>query len=257
VLPFVDTHCHLLAGLDDGPAAWDEALEMCRIVCADGARAVAATAHQGDGWPDVTPGRIVQATKELEQRLAQARIPLDVYPCAEVMACPELVEGWDGGRWLGMGAGVRYLLIELPHGLFVDLREFVSDLCQRGVRPVLAHPERQPEMLLGAGVIEELVGRGCLIQVSADSLAPAQSPEFTAAVRDWIRRDLVHLVGSDGHSVHGRRPGIRAAFDAICRWAGPAAAERLCSLNGLCVLEGLPLHVPRPRPVKRQWFAKR
>jgi protein-tyrosine phosphatase len=257
MLPFVDTHCHLLAGLDDGPATWAESLAMCRLAWSDGTRAIAATAHQNEDWPDVAPETIIRATRELERRLDQARLPLAVYPCAEVTVGPDLVAAWDDGRLLGMNSGVQYLLLESPRDLWVDLRELIAELFQRGVRPILAHPERQPELLHEAGVIEDLIGRGCLIQVSADSLAPDQASEFVYAIRQWIRRDVVHLVGSDAHGVDRRPPGIAAAFETICTWAGPAVAERLCSLNGMCVLEGLALQVPRPRAAKRRWFSRR
>ena len=35
MIPLVDMHCHLLAGLDDGPRTQEDALEMCRIAYAD------------------------------------------------------------------------------------------------------------------------------------------------------------------------------------------------------------------------------
>jgi len=31
MLPLVDIHCHLLAGLDDGPRTDEEALAMCQL----------------------------------------------------------------------------------------------------------------------------------------------------------------------------------------------------------------------------------
>ncbi len=58
MIPLIDIHCHLLAGLDDGPATQEEALAMCRLAYAEGTRMAAATAHQNDHWPDVTPERI-------------------------------------------------------------------------------------------------------------------------------------------------------------------------------------------------------
>ncbi len=38
MLPLVDMHCHLLAGLDDGPATMEEALDMCAVAHAEGVR---------------------------------------------------------------------------------------------------------------------------------------------------------------------------------------------------------------------------
>ena len=54
----VDVHCHLCAGLDDGPRTLDEAVEMCRIAHGEGVHWIAATAHQNETWPGVTPAGI-------------------------------------------------------------------------------------------------------------------------------------------------------------------------------------------------------
>ena len=68
MLPFIDTHCHLHAGLDDGPPDVDTALEMCRILAQDGVRAVAATAHQNPRWPEANAERIRSGTRALQTR---------------------------------------------------------------------------------------------------------------------------------------------------------------------------------------------
>lgn len=45
MIPLVDMHCHLLAGLDDGPPTDGVAETMCRLAFGDGMRMVAATAY--------------------------------------------------------------------------------------------------------------------------------------------------------------------------------------------------------------------
>ena len=58
MIPLVDIHCHLLAGLDDGPRTDEDALEMCRIAYEDGTRIIAAGAHQNEHYPENTADRI-------------------------------------------------------------------------------------------------------------------------------------------------------------------------------------------------------
>ncbi|MBI2480746.1 MAG: protein tyrosine phosphatase [Planctomycetia bacterium] len=256
MLPLVDVHCHLLAGLDDGPQDWEQAIAMCRIAWEDGTRAIAATAHQNDHWPDVTPQRILEATGELRCRLEAERIPLAVYPAAEVMIWPDLENAFEANQLLSVSDLRRYLLIELPTGMFFDLRDMVTRLMELGVRPILVHPERHPELLHGVGVVEELIFRGCLIQVTADSVTQNQHPQVMTGLRSWARRNIIHLIGSDGHSPIRRVPGVSAAYKRLGEWAGWAAADRICSSNGLTVLEGRPLQTPRPAPAKRRWFTR-
>jgi protein-tyrosine phosphatase len=252
MVPLVDTHCHLLPHMDDGPSSWEEAVSMCRIAWEEGVRGVAATVHQNEHWPQVTRAGILEGTAELTRRLAAADIPLAVYPAAEVMVAPDFEDAWRGGRLVTMADRGQYLLIELPHRVYLEIQGLVSQLVEQGVRPILAHPERHPELLNHEQAVEDLIARGCLLQVSAASIAEGRSPEISQGVRRWARRRMIHLVGSDGHSSTRRPPGIRAAHEELARWEGRAYADQVCSANGMAVLEGLPLYFRGPKP-KRTW----
>jgi protein-tyrosine phosphatase len=253
MLPLTDIHCHLLAGLDDGPPTQEEALAMCRLAYEDGTRLVAATAHQNEDWPRVTPAVIRLAVRELAQALRDAGIPLTVLPGAEVMVHADVEEAWNRGELLSVGDRGQYLLIELPHGQFLDLAEMVRNFCRAGVRPILAHPERQPELLHEPGQIEHLIRAGCLVQVSARSVTHRRCREDEQALKRWFRRGIVHLLGSDGHDPSRRPPGLAAAYRQIVAWAGDRVADRVAGTNGLAVLQGLPLQVPPPEPRGNRW----
>jgi protein-tyrosine phosphatase len=254
MIPLVDTHCHLLAGLDDGPRTPEDALAMCRIAYAEGVRLACATAHQSERWPDVTPERIREGARLLADRLRQAGVPLTVFPCAEVMVRPEIEADWHSGRLLSVADRGRYLLVEMPHGPAVDLRATVQRLTAAGVRPILAHPERHPELLEDSRAVEALVRGGCLMQVSTKSITDPPSRSAGRELKDWFRRGLVHVLGTDAHSPGRRAPLMAGAYRQVVRWLGNPAADRVCSTNGLAVLQGLPLRVPEVAPRPRQWF---
>src|SRR2546428_616489 len=102
MIPLIDTHCHILPAMDDGPSSWEEALAMCRIAWEQGVRGIAATVHQNEHWPHVTREAIVVKTAELSRRLEAAGIGLAVYPAAEVMLKPDFEEAWGAGRFMTM-----------------------------------------------------------------------------------------------------------------------------------------------------------
>jgi protein-tyrosine phosphatase len=251
-VPLADVHCHLLAGLDDGPRTWDDALAMCRMAAEDGTRWLAAGCHQNDRWP-VTPDAILSAATELSDLLRQNEVPVTVFPCAEVMVHPDMETSWTQGRLLSVGNHRKYLLVEMPHGVFVDLRDTVRRFHGLGVRLILAHPERQPELLFQDGAIEELIRLSCLVQVSAGSVTAPASPRAERSLKSWFQRGCVHLLGSDGHSPRRRPPRMAEAYEQIRRWTGAGVAERICGANGSAVLQGQPLSTPEPQP-KRPWW---
>jgi len=253
---FVDTHCHLLAVLDDGPRTSEEAATMCELAWDEGIRVIAATGHLDELWPDVTPEAIRRAVRRLAEQLQERGMPLSIRPNAEVMLRPGLEKLWDAGALLGRGGRREFLLLEMPSTAFCDLAELVEQFRQRGVRLVLAHPERHPEWLHDRPAIERLVNLGCLVQVSSDSIAEPLVPADARALRHWLRDGIVHLVGSDAHSPGKRAPRMRAAYRRIADWAPPRTADRLCSLNGLMILEGMPFPLVPPKPYKRRWFSR-
>ena len=92
---------------------------------------------------------------------------MSVFPCAEVMAQPDTVGDWNSHKLLSVADGGRFMLLEMPHGVFVDLLPMVRRLRHLGVQSILAHPEREAEYLHEAGRIEEMIEAGALVQVSA------------------------------------------------------------------------------------------
>jgi len=254
MIPLVDIHCHLLAAVDDGPRTDDEALAMCRAAYADGTRWACATAHQNESWGDVTPDRLRQATRRLTQMLDQAGVPLTVFPGAEVLVRPDIEAAWRRGELLSLADRGQYLLIEMPHDVAIDLGPVVEDLRRAGAGVVLAHPERHPELLHDPGRVDRLAVAGCLVQVSARSITDPPSRRAEQVLKSWLRRGVVHLLGSDGHSLHRRPPRMAAAYRQIVRWAGSRVADRVCSTNGTAILHGWPVRPAPPEPRKRRWL---
>ncbi len=252
----VDLHCHLLAGLDDGPRTMADALAMCRMAHQEGTQLIAATAHQNEQWALNTPQRIREGVAQLAQQLQLTGIGLTVFPCAEVMVYPEMEADWARGDLLSVADRNQFLLVEMPHQIFVDLRQTAQRLRRQGLRLILAHPERHPEFLHEPGTIEEMIEEGCLVQVSSGSVTQPRSAADERALKRWFKRGCVHLIGSDGHSPRRRPPHLADACRIISRWTGPVVADRICSSNGLAVLQGLPLRVARPEPLRSWWVPR-
>ena len=138
--PLADTHVHLLAGRDDGPRSLNEAVAMCRMLVAEGARHATALAHQNEDYPENRAAELRSAASELASELASRQIPLSIYPTGEVMLSPSIVEDWQAGHLLSVGDRSRWLLVEMPHGMFVDVLPFAERL-----RPI-GHSDHQLPM---------------------------------------------------------------------------------------------------------------
>lgn len=255
MIPLADTHVHLLAGLDDGPATPDEALAMCRALVSEGVRHATALAHQNYGYPNNTAGRLCAAATELTSLLSQKKIPLAVHPTGEIMLSPSTLDDWRAGRLLSIGDHRKHLLVEMPHSGFVDVLPLAEALRPEGVRLVIAHAERYEPLLDDLALAQRWIEAGCLLQVTASAVAdPWDGLELV--LKGWAKGGFIHLLGSDGHGVDRRRPKLAAGFRRLKKWVGASHAARIGGEWGRAVLEGREVSPPAPRPDGRSWFSR-
>jgi protein-tyrosine phosphatase len=201
----IDLHCHILPGVDDGPATMQEAIELARGASADGITTVAATPHVDHAHPGVDARRVRAAVSVLQERLRIAGVDVVIATGGEVAFTRALELGDAELRALTLG-GAGWLLLECPL-TSTGAPGFVGAarmLAQRGHRVLLAHPERSPVFLRSPELLDELVADGMLAQVTARALTGS----FGRTVRDLAveltRRGAAHVVASDGHG--NRRP---------------------------------------------------
>ncbi len=213
----IDLHCHILPGLDDGAQDLDAALAMARIAWDDGIEVIVATPHvTTDGGP--SPDEIRAATTELNQAITAQGLALTVLPGAEVEAHPGVVAQVREGELLTMADRGKYLLLEPP---FVAIPTYLEQLCFElqiaGITPILAHPERSELLAQQPEVYRNLAGRGCLIQVNADSLRRRKSAAVQNSAVQLIRDGLVHILATDGHDCRWRPPRLSDVREAVVR----------------------------------------
>ena len=230
----IDLHAHILPGLDHGPGGWDEALEMCRIAVADGITTIAATPHVSEVFPNSSQ-RIEEAVSELRVRLEDAAVPLTIVVGGDYHVRPDL----SPRNVLTLGGNGRYFLLEFPYQVLPPRADaFVKTLLDRGLTPIVTHPERTASLQRDWRRLEPLVKAGALVQVTAGSLLGEFGPAATAAARRFLKQGWVHLLASDAHWTHERLPRLAAGRDAAARVVGEDAARALVGVNPGAILRG-------------------
>jgi len=230
----IDLHTHILPGLDHGPGDWDEALEMCRIAVADGITTIAAAPHVSEVFPNSSE-RIEAAIGELRLRLVAAGVPLTVVVGGDYHVRPDL----SPSNVLTLGGNGRYFLLEFPYQLLPPRADaFIRVLLQRGLTPIVTHPERTISLQNDWRRLEPLVKEGALVQITAGSLLGHFGPPAAAAAERFLKKGWVHLLASDAHWARERVPQLAEGRDAAARVLGTAGAQALVEANPLAVLDG-------------------
>lgn len=256
--PFVDIHCHILPGIDDGARHWDDALAMARLAADDGISTIVATPHQLGAFSQNRGDEIRTLAAELNERLAAEQIPVTVLAGGEIRIEPGLLEGLVSGALVTLGDHRRHLLLELPHELYLPLDALMGELAARRIAVILAHPERNEGILRQPQLAGELVDAGCLMQITAGSLCGTMGSGYQEMAEWLVSEGLVHLVATDGHGPRTRRPLMGRAYERLLELTDPQTAEDLCSRHPALVAAGRTIPSGRramPRRARRSWWS--
>lgn len=230
----IDLHCHLLPGIDDGPATLDEALAMARLAAAHGIEQIFVTPHLHVGQWDNDRASISAAAGAFRAALDEAGIALEVGYAAEVRLAYDIIPLIEEGRvpFLGEYEGERVLLLELPHShVPVGADKLVAWLRAHAIRPMIAHPERNKDILRDGAKLVPFVREGCLVQLTADAVAGEFGEPCALRAREFLERGWVTVLASDAHDTVYRPPRIAPGRDAAARIVGEAEALRLTRDN--------------------------
>lgn len=251
--PLVDLHCHILPGLDDGPASWDEALAIAEMAVAEGVGTIVATPHQLGAYARNRGDMIRAQCGRLQELLARRKLPLRVLPGAEIFFEADLTSRIHRGELLTLADRRRHVLVELPSMEFFPLEPLLEELRAAGVTMVLAHPERNRPVMNDPSLLDPLLEAGCLFQITADSLTGAHGARSQSLAESLIRQGMAHFVASDAHDPAFRLPALRPAFQRVKKLAGREAALDLFSRNPGRVAAGAEVSPVVRAPVQVGW----
>ncbi|MCI0469177.1 MAG: tyrosine protein phosphatase [Nitrospirae bacterium] len=225
---FIDIHCHILPGIDDGPADVSESIEMVNIAAEDGISHIFATPHIRDGIYNNRPDTIINAIKNLRQRISDK---IKVLHGADVHVRPDLIKELERGNILTLN-GSGYLLIELPtYSIPPHLENLLFNLIHRKITPIITHPERQALLMNDLRMLSELRDSGAMIQVTAKSITGGFGREIQKITLKMIKKEMVDFVATDAHNVTSRPPLLSDAYNEVKKRFGSSAADRLFLLN--------------------------
>ncbi|MCL4309837.1 MAG: hypothetical protein M0Z32_00850 [Actinomycetota bacterium] len=233
---FIDTHCHIIPGVDDGPADADISLDMGRIATEDGIGTIIATPHVVEGIYEGAN----RADKLAGLRALFAENGVDVELAAGAEVPMSMCAGNNGGLLESLTlAGGRYLLMETSETTFEQLSQAVFNVRMHGFYPILAHPERTGFIQQHPERLAELIGRGdVFVQATVASIEGLFGKQARKAWLGMVSSGLVHLVGSDAHSRRMRAPRLSGSYAELCRLAGEHVARMIMYENPRRVLAG-------------------
>ena len=236
---FMDIHCHCLPGLDDGPGTMAQAVGLCRKLTEEGIGTVVATPHQLGRFEysnDAT--KVKKAVRSLNNEIRNNSISLKIVPGGEVRVDERICRLLETDRILTLADGGKYLLLELPYEVFIDIEPLLIELASMGIQSVISHAELIAPLASRPEMVCKWLECSTHLQITAASLVGDFGPEVQKVALSFIESGLATLVATDSHNTKLRRPRMRAAFGLISSRFGEDTAKLVCIENPSRIVNG-------------------
>ena len=241
---FIDIHCHILPGLDDGPETIEQSLEMLKIAADDGISHIFCTPHVYPGVYDNNTAGIRRAVDELQKR---AENDVSLYSGGDVRVVPDLVQRVARGDAPTLD-GSPYLLLEFPSQFIPPYTSrLIFDLRQNGLIPIVTHPERYAYFAKDFTPLKILREQGCLFQLTAMSFSKNVHKEVRKNTLAMMKKGFVDFIASDAHSSSHRIPVLSQAYEEVQRVLGKEIAHKIFFENPQNIVKSIAHEIRHPQ----------
>ena len=246
----IDLHSHILPGIDDGARTIADSRALAKRAAEEGVTAIAATPHVRHDYP-TTAEQMERRVDELREDFHRHGIPVEVLHGGEIDLEMLMTMDGDDLRRFTLAQNDRYLLVEFPYiGWPLGLEHVASELRARGIKPLLAHPEKNREVQRDPGRLGAAVAAGALVQVTAASLDGRLGNSSLEAGKRLLALRLVHVLASDAHPPDLREAGLAGAVHAL---HDDGLARYLTEEAPAAIVAGAPVSEPPASTRRRRW----
>ena len=227
-----DIHCHILPGVDDGSKNMDMTLDMLRIAYEEGTRNIILTPHYMLGKNKYKYDELDRRFNELKEAVYESGEfdGLNLYLGNEILYEEGVVTRLREGDIHTMN-GTKYILVEYNiRTPWKEILHSVDEMTQARFWPIIAHVERYHAVEGKIDRIEELMDRGCLLQMNISSVDGGFLNENTRWCRKLVKKGYISLFGTDAHNTDSRAPYTQDFIPWIVKKCGVEDAEWM--LNG-------------------------
>lgn len=252
----VDLHCHLLPGIDDGSKSMAISLRLAREATENEITHALLTPHHMNGRYVNHKQDVIKRTAAFQKEIDTHQIPLTVFPGQEVRINGDLLTALDKDDILFADTGNRYLMLEFPDDDVPHYTgQMIFDLQQRGIIPVIVHPERNTKIMAHPELLYQLLQKGCLSQITASSYVGTFGKKVEEFSKKLIANGQGYLFASDAHDLPGRKYEMCQAFEKLSDEFGDELAQNYAN-NAQAIINGdnVPINTVRELKKKKHFW---
>lgn len=198
----VDIHNHILPGIDDGSPDIATSLEFLRRYHQLGINTVVATSHIRHPLFPNSRDIIRAAWEQLESAPGRQEIPVKLLFSAEYFIDDHFLDLLMKDELMPFAGGYILAELSLSSRSYLDMEQIAGQMISKGLRPILAHPERYLYWSKSLEVFQKLKQAGWLLQVNLMSLIGYYGKIEQKVSTQLLQDGLVDLIGTDAHRLN-------------------------------------------------------
>lgn len=237
----IDIHSHILPGIDDGAKETDMTLNMLQIAIDSGTTKIVATPHYRTGYFENTYEAVKKAVDEVNAVIMDKAMNIQVVLGQEIFLDNHTMENYRKGI-IGCIGNTEYMLIELSMDVLPkNAIDIIYELKLKGIRPIIAHPERYNYIIEKPSIINDFIEEGCLFQINGGSITGVFGKRVQKTSETLIGHGICNFIASDAHSTGRRCPEIKEAFKVLENLNNDLAKKTMD--NGQAILDNKKIHL--------------
>lgn len=234
---YVDLHCHYIAAVDDGVRTEEEGARLCQALAKIGYARVVATPHMRSDMFDNDKAALLAGFSSFSAKHAALPGMPELGIAAEHFCDDSFFERFERGEHIAYPGG-HAALVELPsEHVPVRIEQRLYRMFLKGVRPVLAHPERNAGLFKSTAPIERLLDMGTLPLLDVMSLIGKYGKTPRKTAERMLEEDIYFAACSDSHKPEDV-DSVADGIERLHKLVGREHAQALLGDNPRRILEG-------------------
>lgn len=233
----IDIHSHIIPNVDDGARSVEETFNILKEAQEAGFTDVILTSHFLLNYYETNAQELIFWKEKLQEVLKKQGTKINLHSGMEIYITNQMEELLENKKILTL-ANSRYMLIELPLATNVKYFDYVVYYLEaKGIKPIIAHPERYKCVQKDPDIVEEYIEKGCLIQCNYGSIVNLYGREAEKTIKTLLKKNQVHFLGSDVHRENGTYLIILDVIKKIRKIIGENKINELTTINPKKILQ--------------------
>lgn len=233
----IDIHSHIIPNVDDGARSVEETFNILKEAQEAGFTDVILTSHFLLNYYETNAQELIFWKEKLQEVLKKQGTKINLHSGMEIYISNQMEELMQKNKLLTL-ANSRYMLIELPIASNVQYLDYVIYYLEaKGIKTIIAHPERYKCVQKDPSIVEEYIEKGCLMQCNYGSIVNLYGNEAEKTIKTLLKKNQVHFLGSDVHRENGTYLIILDAIKKIRKIIGENKINELTTINPKKILQ--------------------